>query len=81
VCSSDLFPNGAPPLWHYSGYRAVGLKYNERWITFYHQGDMKDAWKTGHSGVTELQALQAYKLGINIMNYAFNQYISAHFGQ
>jgi hypothetical protein len=75
-----LFPNGAPPLWHHSGMRAVGMKHNGRWVVFYHQGDLNDAWKTGHSGVSEAQALQAYKLGINIINYAFNQYMSAHFG-
>ena len=75
-----LFPNGAPPLWHHSGGRALGLKYNERWIVFYHQGDINDAWKTGHSGATEAQAAQAYKLGVNVMNYAFNQYMAAHFG-
>ena len=76
-----LFPNGAPPLWHHSGNRAAGMKYNERWIVFYHQGDLNDAWKTGHSGATEAQAVQAYKLGVNIMNYTFNQYMAAHFGQ
>jgi hypothetical protein len=75
-----VFPNGAPPLWHHSGRRAVGLKHNGRWIAFYHQGDLNDAWKTGHSGVTEGQAMQAYKLGVNIINYSFNQYMSIHFG-
>lgn len=74
-----LFPNGAPPLWHHSGHRAVGWKHNERWIVFYHQGDVNDAWKTGHSGATDAQAMQAYKLGVNLMNYAFNQYMAAHF--
>ncbi|MBM4035191.1 MAG: DUF4159 domain-containing protein [Planctomycetes bacterium] len=75
-----VFPNGAPPLWHHSGMRALGLKYNERWVVFYHQGDINDAWKTGHSGATEAQAMQAYRLGINIINYAFNQYMHIHFG-
>ncbi|MGD0091347.1 MAG: DUF4159 domain-containing protein [Planctomycetota bacterium] len=76
-----VFRNGAPPLWHYSGTRALGIKFSGRWVVFYHQGDMKDAWKTGHSGTTEAQATQAYQLGINVMNYAFNQYMAAHFGQ
>jgi hypothetical protein len=75
-----LFPNGAPPLWHHSGGRALGIKFSGRWVVFYHQGDLKDAWKTGHSGVSEAQAMQAYHLGINVMNYAFNQYMAAHFG-
>ena len=76
-----VFSNGAPPLWHYTGNRALGLKYSGRWVVFYHQGNMKDAWKTGHSGTTEAQATQAYQLGINVMNYAFNQYMAAHLGK
>ena len=75
-----VFPNGPPALWHHSGTRALGLKHNGRWIVFYHQGDLNDAWKTGHSGVTEGQAAQAYKLGVNVINYAFNQYMAIHFG-
>jgi hypothetical protein len=76
-----LFPNGAPPLWHHSGMRAMGLKYNGRWVVFYHQGDLNDAWQTGHSGAAPHLADQAYKLGINIINYSFNQYYERHFGQ
>lgn len=72
------FPNGAPPLWHHSGNRALGLKYNGRWICFYHQGDMKDAWKDGHSGASPAVTDQAYKMGVNVVNYAFNQYMSQH---
>jgi len=75
-----VFPNGAPPLWHHSGNRALGLKHNGRWIVFYHQGDVNDAWKTGHSGASEAQAMQAYRLGVNIINYAFNQYMAIHYG-
>jgi len=75
-----VFPDGAPPLWHHSGNRALGLKHNGRWVAFYHQGDLNDAWKTGHSGVTEGQAMQAYRLGVNIINYAFNQYMHIHYG-
>ncbi len=75
------FPNGAPPLWHHSGNRAMGLKYNGRWICFYHQGDMKDAWKDGHSGASKSVVDQAYKLGVNVVNYAFNQYMDLHFKQ
>ena len=75
-----VFPGGAPPLWHHSGNRAMGLKYNGRWICFYHQGDLNDAWKTGHSGASEGHAMQAYRLGVNIINYAFNQYMAIHYG-
>jgi hypothetical protein len=76
-----IFPNGAPPLWHHSGYRALGMKHNGRWIVFYHQGDIHDAWKTGGSGASEELREQAFKMGINVINYAFTQYLSQHFGE
>ncbi len=75
-----LFPNGAPRLWHHSGNRALGMKHQGRWIVFYHQGDINDAWKTGHSGASEEEAQQAYKLAVNVINYAFNQYMHIHYG-
>ena len=75
------FPNGAPPLWHHSGTRAMGMKYNGRWILFYHQGDIKDAWKDGHSGASKFLTEQAYKMGVNVINYSFNQYMDLHFKQ
>ena len=74
-----FFPNGSPPLWHHSGSRALGLKYNGRWVAFYHQGDIGDAWKTGHSGASKPIVAQAYRLGVNVVNYAFNQYLGMHF--
>jgi hypothetical protein len=73
-----LFPNGAPPLWHHSGRKAVGLRHEGRWICFYHQGDINDAWKTNHSGIDEGLASQAYKMGINVMYYAFTNYLAQH---
>ena len=76
-----LFPNGAPPLWHHSGTRALGLKYNGRWIVFYHQGDVNDAWKTGHSGASESLAGEAFKLGVNVINYAVNNYWEMHYNK
>ncbi len=75
------FPNGAPSLWHHGGRRALGMKHDGRWIVFYHPGDMKDAWKDGHSGASEAVAAQAYRLGVNLMNYSFNQYIGIHYGE
>jgi len=74
------FPSGAPPLWHHSGNQAMGVKYNGRWIVFYHQGDINDAWKDGHSGASQNLAEQAYKLGVNVINYAFNQYMQINYG-
>lgn len=74
------FPAGAPPLWHHSGRRALGVKYQGRWVVFYHQGDIGDAWKTGHSGTSKTAASRAYKMGINVMHYAFTQYLAKHYG-
>ncbi len=75
-----VFPNGAPALWHHSGNDAMGVKYRGRWVVFYHQGDVNDAWKNGHSGASKGVARQAYKLGINVINYSFNQYMQINFG-
>lgn len=72
------FPNGAPPLWHHSGRRALGLRHGGRWVVFYHQGDMNDAWKTGHSGASPQVAAEAHRLGINLMFYSFTQYYRIH---
>jgi hypothetical protein len=74
------FPNGAPPLWRHSGARALGLKYNGRWISFYHQGELQNAWKSGNSGINPSQATMAYQLGVNIMYYSFLQYGALHGG-
>jgi uncharacterized protein DUF4159 len=72
------FPSGAPPLWHHSGNRAVGLKHNGRWVAFYHQGDINDAWKEGHSGLTADRAKPAYQLAVNVIYYSFCQYAAKH---
>ena len=69
-----VFPDGAPPFWHHAGYRASGIRDEGRWVVFYHPGDVNDAWKDDHSGASAEVADQAYKLGVNIMFYAFNQY-------
>lgn len=71
------FPSGAPPLWHHSGYRALGIRHNGRWCVFYHQGDMNDAWKD-HGDANEAVSMQSFKMGINIAHYAFTTYLSLH---
>ena len=73
------FPDGAPPFWHHDGTRARGIRIGERIAVFYHPGDINDAWKDGHSGASEAVAEQAFKLGINVMYYAFNAYYARHF--
>ena len=72
------FPNGAPEFWHHGGKRAMGIKHNNRWIVFYHPGDMNDAWKSSsYSQVTPEMRRNAYNLGINIIFYAFNEWNDA----
>jgi hypothetical protein len=66
-------PNGAPPLWHHSGRRALGIKVNDRWVAFYHPGDLVDAWQDAHSGIPEATAIAAYKMGFNLLHYAYAQ--------
>ncbi|MBM4144154.1 MAG: DUF4159 domain-containing protein [Lentisphaerae bacterium] len=69
------FPNGAPPLWHHGGNRALGIKHTGRWVLFYHPGDINDAWKTGHSGLDPKLAEGATQMGVNIVYYAFTHYL------
>jgi hypothetical protein len=69
------FPNGAPPLWHHAGTRVLGLKHNNRWVIYFHPGDVHDAWKTGHSGMDAKLAEDGIRVGINVMYYAFTQYL------
>lgn len=69
------FPNGAPPLWHHGGSQSLGIKHQNRWAVFYHPGDINDAWKTGHSGMSRDLAEQSYRLGVNIIYHAFTNYL------
>ena len=69
------FPNGAPPLWHHGGYKAMGVKHQNRWAVFYHPGDVNDAWKTGGSGMSRDLMEQSYRLGVNIIYHAFSNYL------
>ena len=75
-----VFPDGAPPFWHHAGYRALGIRNEGRWMVFYHPGDINDAWKDDHSGASAEVADQAYKLGVNVIYYAFTQYYRRHYG-
>lgn len=69
------FANGAPPLWHHGGSRALGIKHKGRWVVFYHPGDINDAWKTGHSGMDSRLAEGATQMGVNVIYYAFTHYL------
>ncbi len=68
------FNNGAPPLWHHGGERALGIKQDGRWVVFYFPGDMNDAWKTGHNDATPAAVRQSYEMGINVVKYAIDHY-------
>lgn len=70
-----VFPNGAPPLWHHGGMRAMGIKNRGRWVVFYHPGDINDAWKTGHSGMDSELTKGAMEMGVNIVYYSFTHYL------
>jgi len=66
--------NGAPPLWAHSGTRALGWKKDGRWVAFYHQGSISDAWKDTHGGTSAESAEQSYQLGVNILAQAMAGY-------
>lgn len=70
-----VFANGAPPLWHHGGEHALGIKRKDRWMVYYHPGDMNDAWKTGHSGMRASLAKRSHELGVNIVYHAFTHYM------
>ncbi len=72
------FPNGAPALFHHAGNRGLGLRYNDRWVVYYHPGDLGDAWRNDRAGMDDAVVARAFKLGVNIMNYAFNTYTDLH---
>lgn len=68
-----LLVEGAPALWRHSGQKAQGIKIENRWVAFYHQGDILDAWKDSHSGISEDKAIAAYLTGFNLLHYAYSQ--------
>lgn len=73
----NVFADGAPALWHHGGFHTLGIKRGRRWVVYYHPGDMNDAWKIGHSGMSLEMTQQAYQLGINIVYHAFTHYLEA----
>jgi len=66
--------NGCPPLWVHSGTRALGWKKDGRWVAFYHQGSISDAWKDTHGGTSAESTEQSYQLGVNILAQAMAGY-------
>ena len=50
---------------------------SNRWLVFYHPGDLNDAWQTGSAGISKSLANRAYQLGINVVAYSFNHKMAA----
>ena len=71
----NSLPNGAPSVFHHGGFRALGIKQRGRWVVFYHPGSLKDLWRTGGSGANAGTIDYSYKLGVNIVYYAFSNYL------
>lgn len=65
---------GCPPLWAHSGTRAMGWKKDGRWVAYYHQGSLSDAWKDTHGGTSAESAEMAYQLGVNILAQSMASY-------
>ncbi len=73
------FPNGPPRFWALgSKSRSCGIRHEGRWIVFYHPGRIGEAWKSASSPDSQVMADRACKLGFNIMNYAYSQYLDKH---
>jgi hypothetical protein len=53
---------------------ALGWRIDGRWACYYHPGDIGDAWGDDHSGVPREIWEACYGLGINVMQYANNEY-------
>lgn len=55
------------------GQDALGWVVDGRLVAYYHPGDIGDAWADGHSGVPREVWDNCYKLGINVIFYAYVQ--------
>ena len=53
---------------------ALGWVVDGRLVTYYHPGDIGDAWADGHSGVPREVWESSYQLGVNIIYYAHAEY-------
>lgn len=73
------FPNGAPSVFSHAGNRASGIKSQDgRWVVFLHPGDLADLWRDGHAGASAEQTKRGFMMGVNIINYAFRNYMAIH---
>ena len=58
----------------HGGKDAYGWVVNGRLVTYYHPGDIGDAWSDGHAGVKREIYELCYQLGVNIIFYAHAEY-------
>ena len=72
-----IVPGGAPMIHSFSKTKraAMGWKYRNRWIVYYHLGDISDAWRSGHSGFKPAVVERAYQTAVNVFYYAVKNYI------
>jgi Domain of unknown function (DUF4159) len=74
----NLLSDGAPPLWHHGGNKPLGIKEGDRWIVFYHPGDMNDTWKSPDlTEATPEMRKAGMELGINLLCYAFSHWFTS----
>lgn len=73
----NALPDGAPSSLKPGGAKPLGIKEGNRWIVFYHPGDMNDTWKSpDHTDATPEMRKAGMELGKNLLCYAFNQWCS-----
>lgn len=72
-CVKD-FTNGYPVLWEHTGRKIQGISSQGRWIVIWYPGELNDAWRNGHMGLSPQKAEEAYAMGANIMAYAFRNW-------
>jgi hypothetical protein len=58
----------------HGGREALGWSADGRWLTYYHPGDISDAWADGHAGVSREVYDGCYQLGANVINYGHVEY-------
>ncbi len=58
----------------HGGKEAIGWSADGRWLVYYHPGDISDAWADGHAGVPREIYDSCFKLGANVINYAYAEY-------
>ena len=57
---------------HGSTRRALGWRFDGRWIAYYHPGDIADAWKDGYTDKIVKEV--SFRLGTNIIFYAYAEH-------